>query len=120
MASRELQLTPQEQYAYRHHLSNLGLGGVPHANGSLSSFLDTTVGFGDRTYVLPTVWDNQIVPVHEAIRRARESGLDNWPSYPSVEAANARYNAMHDYMQRDTDRVLNAHPIGQRPGDNNP
>jgi hypothetical protein len=119
-ASRELKLTPQEQYAYKHHLGNLDRGGVPHPNGSLSSFLNRTFRFGDRSYVLPTVWDNRVVSDHEAVRRARASGLDNWPSYPSDEAADARYNEIHSYMERDTDRKLNANPVNQPAGDIHP
>jgi hypothetical protein len=119
-ATRGLRMTPQEQYAYRHHLSNLDRGGVPHDNGSLSSFLNITVGFGDKTYLIPTVWDNKIVSEDEAIRRARASGLNNWPSYPSLDAANARYNAIHGYMERDTERKLNANPVSKPSGDIHP
>ena len=60
-ASRELKLTPQEQYAYRHHLGNLERGGVPHPDGSLSSFLNQILEFDGRYYILPSVWDNRIV-----------------------------------------------------------
>lgn len=98
----ELQLTPQEQYAYEHHLGNLDRGGVRHDDGSISSFLNFTAGFGDKTFILPRVWDNQIVEETEAIRRAQADGLHKWPSYDSVEAAEARYQAMHGYMERDT------------------
>lgn len=98
----ELNLTPQEQYAYEHHLGNLAQGGVRHDDGSISSFLNTIRGFDNRYYVLPTVWDNQIIPEDEAVRRAQADGLHKWPSYDSVEAAEARYQAMHGYMERDT------------------
>jgi hypothetical protein len=118
-ATRELQLTPQEQYAYRHHLGNLERGGVPHPDGSVSSFLNTTVGFGNKTYVLPTVWDNKIVTVDDAVRRAREDGLEKWPSYDSVEQAEKRYQAMHGYMERDTGAKLNANSIRQPVRDGN-
>ena len=118
-ASRELKLTPQEQYAYRHHLANLDRGGVPHDDGSLSSFLNITADFDGRTYILPTVWDNKIVPEDEAIERARQGGLDKWPSYDSEKAASNRYDAIHSYMERDTQRKLNANPIGQPSRDRN-
>lgn len=119
-ARAELKLTPQEQYAYKHHLGNLDRGGVPHEDGSLSSFLNITVGMDGKTYVLPTVWDNQIVSPEEAIQRARTGGIDKWPSYPSEEAAQARYDAIHKYMERDTERRLNANPIQQPAGHQNP
>lgn len=113
-ARAELGLTPQEVYAYRHHLGNLDRGGVPHPDGSLSSFYNMTVGFGDRTYVLPRVWDNRILDEDAAIARARADGLEKWPSYDSLDAANARYDAMHKYMERDTQGRLNrANPVSQ-------
>jgi hypothetical protein len=115
-ATHELQLTPQERYAYQHHLRNLDLGGVPHDDGSLSTFLNLTAQFDDgRTYVLPTVWDNKIIGNDEAIRRARAVGLDKWPSYDTEDAAKSRYDAMHGYMERDTERRLNAHPVSKPP-----
>jgi hypothetical protein len=101
-AKAELKLTPQEEHAYEHHLRNLNMGGVRQPNGQVSTFLDTTVTFGNRTYILPTVWDNKIVSEDEAIRRARADGLDKWPSYPSEQAAEKRYNQLHGYMERDT------------------
>lgn len=101
-AVRELKLTPQEQYAYQHHLGNLARGGVRQPNGKTSSFLNIVTEMDGRHYVLPTVWDNQIVEPDEAVRRAREGGIDKWPSYDSLDAAEARYDAMHGYMERDT------------------
>lgn len=110
-ALHELGLTPQEQYAYKHHLGNLSRGGVPHENGDISTFLSRVFTFGDRAFVLPTVWDNQIVNDQEAIRRSREVGMDKWPSYDSVDAAVARYNDMHQYMDRDMQGMRNANPV---------
>ena len=101
-ALRELKLTPQEQYAYQHHLNNLALGGVRQPGGKTSSFLNIVTEMDGRHYVLPTVWDNQIVDENTAVERARKEGLDKWPSYDSEEAAEARYDAMHGYMERDT------------------
>jgi hypothetical protein len=115
-AMRELQLTPQEQYIYQHHLGNLARGGVRQPNGDISTFLNTTVDFGGRTYVLPTVWDNQIVDEDTAIQRAQAAGLQNFPSYGSVEEAEKRYQAMHGYMERDT----SAYSIRQPSPANNP
>lgn len=101
-ATRELKLTPQEQYAYEHHLANLAKGGVRHPDGSVSSFFNITQEINGRTYIFPTVWDNQIIDPHEAADRAVAVGLDKWPSYDNEDAANARYDAMHSYMERDT------------------
>ena len=111
-AMQELGLTPQEQFIYRHHLANLARGGVRQPNGDISTFLNITAGLGGRTYVLPTVWDNAIVSEDEAIRRARSAGLENFPSYGSVEEAEKRYQAMHGYMERDTSAYSKRQPPG--------
>lgn len=115
-ATRELNLTPQEQYAYRHHLSNLSRGGVQDSSGNeTSSYLSLGVDINGRYYMLPAVWDNQILGTPEAVRRAQEVGLDKWPSYNNQQEGEARYAQMHRYMERDT----NANPISQPAGSNN-
>jgi hypothetical protein len=100
-ASRELQLTPQEQFIYRHHLANLAKGGVRQPGGDVSTFLSTTVGIDGRSYILPTVWGNRIVTEDEAVQMARMAGLQNFPSYASDEEAEARYKQIHPYFERD-------------------
>jgi len=107
-ASREMQLTPQEQYAYRHHLSNLERGGVPNDDGSISSFLNLTTEINGKTYVIPKVWDNKILPDDQAEQRAIADGLEKWPTYPTWQEGDARYMQMHNYMSRDTESKLNA------------
>lgn len=109
-ATREMQLTPQEQYAYHHHLNNLGMGGVVHDDGSVSTYLNRIIGFGDKQYWIPTVWDNKIVPEDEAIKRALGVGLDKFPSYPNVDAAEKRYQDLHRYMDKDAPQRVNASP----------
>jgi len=96
-----MKLTSAEKSLYRHHLANLNKGGVKNADGSTSTVLAKTVGFGDKTYVLPTVWDNKIVDLDTAIKNARAKGLDSFPSYGSPEEAKARYMQMHDFMEGD-------------------
>jgi hypothetical protein len=115
-AAKQLNLSPQEKYAYQHHLRNLDRGGVPHLDGSLSSFLNFTTGIGDKQYLLPRVWDNQILSEDDAVKRATADGLEKWPSGNDWNELESRYNLMHVYMERDTDRKLNAHPVGQPPG----
>ena len=100
-ASSELSLNDQERNLYNHHLANLAKGGVRNADGTTSTALATTVGFGDKTYVIPTVWDNKIVSVDEAVKRARAKGIDSFPSYKTKEEANSRYMQMHKYMEGD-------------------
>jgi hypothetical protein len=101
-ALKELGLTPQEQYMFRHHLGNLRRGGVKQPGGQTSTYLGSTFEIGGRHYMLPTVWDNQVVPPDAAVGRARAAGLDNWPSYASEDEAEQRYDQIHGYMERNT------------------
>ena len=100
-ASSNLSLNEQERKVYLHHLNNLHKGGVKNEDGTTSTFRAITAGIGDKTYVLPTVWNNKIVSNEQAIKRAKMEGLDNYPSYPSHEQALKRYMQIHDYMEGD-------------------
>lgn len=107
-ADRELKLTPEEKALYERHLENLyGPGGVDNPDGSRSTLFNITVNRDDRTYVLPTVYDGQILSPGDAIRRAEAIGFDRFPSYSNEDEASSRYQKMHDYMERDTKQYLN-------------
>jgi hypothetical protein len=102
-ANEAMKLTPQEQALYQRHLTNLyGSGGVTNANGSRSTLFQTSVEQDGKTYNIPTVWDGKILPPADAVKRAVAEGLDKFPSYGSEAEAEARYNKMHDFMERDT------------------
>ena len=107
-ANAALQLTPQEQALYQRHLSNLwGNGGVTNQDGSRSSLYQMGVtGPGGLTYNLPTVYNGQILSPDSAIQQAAKQGWNTFPSYPTSDAAEARYQAMHNYMDRDTGNYL--------------
>jgi hypothetical protein len=107
-ATNTLGLTPQEQALYQRHLDNLsGFGGVMNDDGSRSTLYQGVVqGPGGRFYNVPTVWDGQILPFPEALKRVSAVGWDKFPSYATPEEADARYDAMHHYMDRDTGRYL--------------
>jgi hypothetical protein len=108
VASENLGLNKREQALYRWHLDNLwGSGGVTGEMGNRSTLMATTVGFGGRTYLIPTVWDGKIVDEDEAVLRAKKMGLRNFPQYKSVKEAQARYSRMHDYMDMDTEQWTN-------------
>ena len=105
-AHAALKLTPEEQALYQRHLDNLSAGGVKNADGSTSTLYQTSFEQNGKTYNIPTVWkmaDGKpvIVPPQQAIKLANMEGLDKFPSYPSNEAAEARYDAMHQFMERD-------------------
>jgi hypothetical protein len=103
-AMSELGLTPQEQFLYQHHLNNLyGTGKVIQSNSDISTVLQAVVtGHDGKYYNIPTVWDGQVLPPDQAAQRAASAGWDKWPSYSTPDAADARYEAMHAYMDKDT------------------
>jgi hypothetical protein len=101
-AKRRLFLSPEEQNLYRHHLQNLwGPGGVDNPDGSRSTvYTMGTEGPDGRQYNVPTVYDGQILPPDAAAARG-VGGPVAFPSYPTPEAADARYMQMHDQMEKD-------------------
>jgi glyoxylate carboligase len=106
-AVSQMQLNPQEQALYQMHLSNLyGTGGVNNADGSRSSLYQTTFEIEGKNYVIPTVWGGKILPPDQALQMAKQYGLDKFPSYGSDEEAEARYQQMHGYMEKDTAAYL--------------
>lgn len=106
-ADKELHFTPQERALYERHLTNLvGKGGVNNPDGSRSTLFQTSFETDGKTYNVPTVWDGKILKPDEAIARARKEGLDKFPSYGTDEEAEARYEKMHTFMERDTGSYL--------------
>src|SRR5258708_7302036 len=108
-AVQQMQLNPQEQALYQMHLENLhGAGGVDNPptaenpQGSRSTLYQTTVEIDGKTFVIPTVWNGQIVSPAQAVQLAQQKGLDTFPSYASDQEAEARYQQMHAFMEKDT------------------
>lgn len=93
--------TPQEQYLYQHHLNEFRRGGVPHASGDISTVYSTGQTIDGRYYILPSVWDGQILNEDQASERARKAGLQNFPSYASPDEGEARYQQLHTLMEQD-------------------
>ena len=101
-ANTQLHLTPQEQFLYQTHLDNLnGPGKVRQPNGAISSLLQTSQEHNGQFYNVPTVWDGKEHTEDEAADHAAAVGWDKWPAYPTRDAAEARYQVMHDYLDRD-------------------
>ena len=106
-ASTDMQLSPQEQFLYKMHLTNLtSSGGVDNPDGSRSTLYVNTFGIGDKTYVIPSVWNGKILAPDDSLAKAKSKGLDNFPSYASEDEAKQRYNTMHSYMEKDTAKYL--------------
>jgi hypothetical protein len=113
-----LDLTPQESGLYQMHLENLyGPGGVNNADGSRSTLYQSVHEHNGQYYSIPTVWngkreteqwtrpsDNQTfdVPNETALQNVEKMGWDKFPAYPSPDAADQRYDQMHQYMEKDT------------------
>jgi hypothetical protein len=102
-AMASMNLTPQEQNLYQRHLDVLNAGqGVQNPDGSTSTLYQTSADIDGKTYNFPTVWDGKILPPDQAIKRAiDEKGLNYWPSYSSPDAAEQRYNQMHQGLALD-------------------
>jgi hypothetical protein len=100
-ALEKLKLNEQEQFLYQLHAQNLAAGGVANPKGGTSTLFAATFEIGGKTYVIPTVWNGQILQPDQALAQAKAIGLDKFPSYGSEDEAEARYDAMHGYMEKD-------------------
>jgi hypothetical protein len=85
-----------------HHFRNIAKNlGVKNDDGSLSTVRTSIVGFDDGEYIIPTVWGGKILSVEEAIGKARERGLHNYPKFPTVKEAEEFDKGIHEkYMNK--------------------
>ena len=114
-ADKAMGLNAQERELYRTHLKNLyGPGGVDNAptaenpSGSRSTLFVMTAGFDGKTYLIPTVKDGKILSKDDAVAEAKKNGLENYPSYKTLQEAKFRYAEMHTYMDKDTGEYFDA------------
>ena len=121
-AQVEMNLTPQERALYDRHIDNLnGPGGVDNPDGSRSSLYQTVEEHDGKFYNVPTVWDGKIqtekwtdpksgktfdIPNKTALDNINKTGWDKFPAYATPEQADARYEQMHGYMDKDTGTYL--------------
>jgi hypothetical protein len=117
-ARQALKLTPQEQGLYERHLANLnGPGKVMHPDGSISTLYQMGVqGPGGLQYNIPTVYNGQILHPDQAIQAAAQQGWHHFPSYPTPEAADARYDQMHSFMDQDVGNYIQQQQQGRFSG----
>lgn len=101
-----LNLTPQEQFLYQYHLNNLHNAPVFNKDGSVSTLRQMIVGGDGKYYNIPSVFGGAAHNDKEALENARRIGLDKFPSYPSIGAAQDRYDAMHKYMDQEIGQFL--------------
>ena len=122
-AEAAMNLSPQEQALYMRHITNLyGPGGVDNPptpdnpQGSRSTLYQSVEPHNGRYYNIPTVWngaketqpyrraDGTFVDIanQTALNNVAEAGWNTFPSYSTPEAADARYERMHVFMDQDT------------------
>ena len=101
-ADKELKLTDQEKFLYNMHLTNLASGGVPNNGGTSTLYQAVVEGPDGRFYNVPSVWFGKILSDEDAIaKEVARIGWDKFPAYASPEEADKRYEAMHQYIERD-------------------
>jgi hypothetical protein len=126
-AQQALSLSPQETALYQMHLQNLtGPGGVdnpPDATnpqGSRSTLYQAVQEHAGKFYSIPTVWNGKRevepytksdgsvmdVPNQTALDNVSKTGWDKFPSYATPDEADARYEAMHKFIDQDTSQYL--------------
>lgn len=118
----KLSLTPQEQYLYQQHWNNLwGSGGQDNPDGSRSTVYTAVQEHDGLYYNIPTIWNGQRetepylttngqqmdVPNQTTLDNVAQAGWDKFPSYPTPDEADTRYDQMHSYMEEDTASYMN-------------
>jgi hypothetical protein len=126
-AHKDLGLNQQEQDLYQRHLTNLyGAGGVDHPDGSRSTLYQSVQQHDGKFYNIPTVWDGKVetekytnpegkvfdVANQTALNNVAKVGWDKFPSYDTADEADKRYEAMHQYMEKDTARYNMGKDLG--------
>lgn len=82
-----------------HHYRNLAEGKA-HKNddGSISTVYTAQVDLDGVPTLIPTVWDGQILEVHEAEKRAKSTGI-KWPTAPTHSELREHDKALHKEMK---------------------
>lgn len=102
---KSLGLTPQEQFLYQWHVNNItgqnGGKAVHNSDGSTSTILQMSEPVNGKWYNVPSVWDGKKHTEDQAFDHAAKMGWDKWPSYATEKEAEARYQKMHAFMEKD-------------------
>lgn len=83
-----LNMNDREDRLVAHHYRNIATGNSKlNDDGSLSTIRSASVGIDGRTYVIPTIWEGEIVDLGTAVglAKASEGGLSAWPNFPDTE-----------------------------------
>lgn len=98
-AVQKLGLNAQEQNLYKHHLDEIMRMGS-NDEGATSTVRQLGIEHNGRQYNIPTIYNGEILKPEDAIKRAMPR-IDKYPSYKDADEAEARYQLMHDYMEKD-------------------
>lgn len=83
---------------WQHHQKNVDEGTyVKNDDGSISTVFTTIMGDGEYEYLIPQVWDGEILSAEDAWDRAMSSGID-WPKEPSGEEGVRKLEQLDEWL----------------------
>ena len=86
---------------WKHHQMNVdNKTYVKNEDGSISTVYTTILGDGEREYLIPKVWDGEILSDEDAWDRAMSSGID-WPSAPTGEEGVRQLEQLDEELHKD-------------------
>ena len=105
-------LTQNEMRAYSHHKrildSNQYMTG---SNGDITTYRGIVTNVEGREYLLPSYWgDGKVLDDVASVERARQIGLDKFPSFDTVDEALDAERRIHVKMSND---IKNFNPFGE-------
>lgn len=96
------QMNEQEQFLWNIHRQNSLGGGVDVPGGGKGSVYAGTHEIDGRHYVLPSIWNGQVITdAKKIIENAEKLGLDKFPNYATEDEAERRYQELHQLMEQD-------------------
>lgn len=102
-------LRPDERKLINYHRANLAKGGMKDGN-NITTFRGMRFGIGDteegETLYAPTYFNNRVNNDEETISHAKKTGL--YARYPTARAANDAEYKLHEIMNRDTKKYMDA------------
>ena len=73
----------------------------PSAGRSNVRFMSVSPGRGNRTYVIPTMFDGKQLESDAALAKAKRIGLENFPKFFGVKDAEKWIQANHGFINED-------------------
>ena len=86
---------------WKHHQMNVdNKTYVKNDDGTISTVFTTILGDGEREYLIPKVWDGEILSDEDAWERAMSSGIE-WPSAVSSEEGIRHLEQLDEELHKD-------------------